>query len=38
MNDLAHTHLKEIVNLLDNFGTDKLHYKSESRNVYSFNE
>ena len=38
MNDLICDKLKEIVNLQNVIKTDKLHYKSKRRKIYSFNE
>ena len=38
MNDLVSRKLKEIVNLQDTIKTDELHYKSNRRKVYTFNE
>ena len=38
MNDLICHKLKEIVNLQNVIKTDKLHYKSKRRKIYSFNE
>ena len=38
MNDLICHKLKEIVNLQNVSKTDKLHYKSKRRKIYSFNE
>ena len=38
MNDLICHKLKEIVNLQNVIETDKLHYKSKRRKIYSFNE
>ena len=38
MNDLFRVELKEIVTLQDITKTDKLHYKSNCRKVYNFNE
>ena len=38
MNELICDKLKEIVNLQNVIKTDKLHYKSKLRKIYSFNE
>ena len=38
MNDLIRDKLKKIVNLQDVITIDNLHYKSKSRNVFSFRE
>ena len=38
MNDLFRVELKEIVTLQDITKTDKLHYKSNCRKAYNFNE
>ena len=38
MNELICDKLKEIVNLQNVIKTDKLHYKSKRRKIYSFNK
>ena len=38
MNDLNCDKLKEMVNLQNVIKTDKIHYKSKRRKIYSFNE